>query len=153
MLLIITLILVGLILLGIELLIIPGFGVSGILGLLSIVGAIFFAFYQFGETTGLIVLGVTLLSSVIFTWLILRSKTWKNMGLKNSISSKVDINPNDKGLHIGQKGLSLSRIAPMGRARFGSVDTEVSSLGGIIPNSKEVEIISFEDNKIYVKQL
>jgi len=56
--LIITLIVIGLILLAIEVLIIPGFGVAGILGLLSLAGAAVLGFTMFSTTTGLIILAV-----------------------------------------------------------------------------------------------
>ena len=54
---IITLILVGLVLMFAEILIIPGVGVAGILGLLSLGGSCFYAFYEFGNTVGAIVTG------------------------------------------------------------------------------------------------
>ena len=55
---IITLILVGLVLIFAEILIIPGVGVAGILGLLSMGGSCFYAFYEFGNTVGAIVTAV-----------------------------------------------------------------------------------------------
>ena len=53
--LVISLIIIGLVLLAIELLIIPGFGVTGILGIASLVGACFFAFYSFGYLFGVLI--------------------------------------------------------------------------------------------------
>ena len=43
---IITLILVGLVLLFVEILLVPGVGVAGILGLLCMGGSCFYAFYD-----------------------------------------------------------------------------------------------------------
>ena len=53
--LIITLILVGLVLILAEILLIPGVGVAGVLGLLSMGGSCYYAFYEFGTLTGGIV--------------------------------------------------------------------------------------------------
>src|SRR5574344_1605262 len=99
--LIITLIIIGLILLAIEVLIIPGFGVAGILGLLALAGAAVLGFTMFDTTTGLIVLAAIILATSISTWLILRSKTWKRATLKEKISSRVDTNPEEKGITPG----------------------------------------------------
>ena len=151
--LIITLILLGILLIAIELLIIPGFGFAGILGLVSIVGAIILSFTEFGQVTGLLVLGGVIISLSIFTWLILRSGTWKRLTLKDSISSKVDTNPSDKGLEPGAKGVALSRLSPMGKARFTNIDTEVLSQEGIINSGTQIEITRIEDSKIIVKQI
>jgi len=151
--LIITLIFIGLILLIAELLIIPGFGVAGILGLASILGSIYLAFTQFGQTTGLIVLGVVIMLTLATTVIILRSKTWKNISLKESIKSKVSEHPESRGLKVGNTGVTLSRISPMGKARFNGSDFEVSSIQGVIDNGREVEIVQIEDSKIIVKQI
>ena len=70
--LIITLIAVGILLLAIEVLIIPGFGFAGVIGLLSIIGAVVLAFVEFGQVTGLIVLGFVILITSVSTWLILQ---------------------------------------------------------------------------------
>ena len=48
--LVITLFVIGLILILVEMLIIPGFGIPGILGLLSVLGSIAYSFYEFGKT-------------------------------------------------------------------------------------------------------
>ena len=55
---IITLILVGLVLMFAEILLIPGVGVAGILGLISMGGSCFCAFHQYGNTVGAIVTAV-----------------------------------------------------------------------------------------------
>lgn len=151
--LIITLIILGIVLIAIELLIIPGFGFAGILGLLSIVGAVILSFTTYGQVTGLIVLGSVILLLSLCTWLVLRSKTWRKLTLRESISSAVDILPSEKGLSAGTHGVTLSRLAPAGKARFGNTDTEVHSQEGIIPNGSKIEIARIEESKIFVRQI
>ena len=55
---IITLILVGLVLIFAEILLVPGVGIAGILGLLSMGGSCYYAFYEYGNTVGAIVTAV-----------------------------------------------------------------------------------------------
>ena len=151
--LIITLIAVGILLLAIEVLIIPGFGFAGVIGLLSIIGAVILAFVEYGQVTGLIVLGCVILITSVATWLILRSNTWKNISLRDIISSKVDSAPEEKGLSVGTQGVAISRLAPSGMARFGKTDTEVRSRSGMIDSGKAIEIVTTDDSKIIVKQI
>ncbi|MDZ4058691.1 MAG: NfeD family protein, partial [Bacteroidales bacterium] len=124
-----------------------------ILGLLSIAGGVVLAFTEFGHITGLIVLGLVIALLSIFTWLILRSGTWKKLSLKESISSKVDNDPSEKGLIPGTIGITLSRLSPTGKVRFADTDTEVRSQGGIINSGTSVVITRIEDNRIVVKEL
>ena len=56
--LIISLIIIGLLLLFAEILLIPGVGFAGILGLVSLGGSCFYAFNQMGGTVGAIVTAV-----------------------------------------------------------------------------------------------
>lgn len=149
---IITLILVGLVLMFAEILIIPGVGVAGILGLLSLGGSCFYAFYEFGNTVGAIVTGVNVLLLVALAVWILRAKTWKRMSLETNIDSKA-VSDNSSVLAVGDRGKTLTRIAPMGSARFGDFVVEVKAVEGMLDPNIDVEVVLIEDNKIYVKPL
>lgn len=146
--LIITLILVGIVLIIAEILLIPGVGVAGILGLLSMGGSCWYAFYEFGNLTGGIVTGVTAVVLVAFAIVVLRAKTWKRMTLNTTIESKV--NQINIELKVSDKGKTVTRLAPMGSVRFGDEIVEVKALEGMIDPNVEVEICMIEDEKIYV---
>ena len=149
--LVITLILVGIVLIIAEILLIPGVGVAGILGLLSMGGSCWYAFYEFGNVTGGIVTGVTALVLVAFAVIVLRAKTWKRMTLDTRIESKV--NQVSVELHVSDKGRTVTRLAPMGSARFDDEIVEVKALEGMIAPDVEVEICMIEDDKIYVRSV
>ena len=146
--LIITLILVGIVLMIAEILLVPGIGVAGILGLLSMGGSCWYAFYEFGNLTGGIVTGVTAVVLVAFAVVVLRAKTWKRMTLNTTIESKV--NQLTVELSVSDKGRTVTRLAPMGSARFGDEIVEVKALEGMIDPNMDVEICMIEDGKIYV---
>lgn len=146
--LIITLILVGIVLMIAEILLIPGVGVAGILGLLSMGGSCWYAFHEFGTVTGAIVTAVTAVVLVAFAVVVLRAKTWKRMTLNTTIQSKV--NQLAVELHVSDKGRTLTRLAPMGSARFGDEVVEVKALEGMIDPDMDVEICMIDDGKIYV---
>ena len=145
---IITLILVGLVLIFAEILLVPGVGIAGILGLLSMGGSCFYAFYEFGNTVGAIVTAVNAVLIVALTIWVLRAKTWKRMSLETNIDSKA---VEGATLSVGEKGKTLTRLAPMGSARFGNYVVEVKSLEGMLDPETQVEVVLIEDNKIYVK--
>lgn len=145
---VITLILVGIILIFIEILLIPGVGIAGILGLLSMGGSCFYAFHEFGLTTGIIVAVVNAVLIIGLAIYVLRAKTWKRMSLKTNIDSKA---VETAVLSLGDKGKTLTRLAPMGSARFGDYVVEVKALEGMLDPEVPVEVVLIEDNKIYVK--
>ena len=103
---VITLILVGLVLIFAEILLIPGVGVAGILGLLSMGGSCFYAFYEFGNTTGAIITAVNVVLVVALAVWILRAKTWKRMALETNIDSKAVLSEASV-LAVGDRGRIL----------------------------------------------
>ena len=145
---IITLILVGLVLIFAEILLIPGVGIAGVLGLLSMGGSCFYAFHELGTTAGAIVTGVNAVLIAALTIWVLRAKTWKRMSLETNIDSKA---VEGVSLSLGDKGKTVTRLAPMGSARFGNYIVEVKALEGMLDPETPVEVVLIEDNKIYVK--
>lgn len=145
---IITLILVGLVLIFAEILLIPGVGIAGVLGLLSMGGSCFYAFHEFGNTVGAIVTGVNAVLIAALTVWVLRAKTWKRMSLETNIDSKA---VEGVTLSVGERGKTVTRLAPMGSARFGNYIVEVKALEGMLDPETPVEVVLIEDNRIYVK--
>lgn len=135
-----------------EILLVPGVGVAGILGLISMGGSCFCAFHQYGNTVGAIVTAVNVLLLIALVIWVLRAKTWKRMTLETNIDSKA-VSSEAAVLAVGDRGKTLTRLAPMGSARFGNYVVEVKAVEGMLDPNIEVTVVLIEDNKIYVKPL
>ena len=147
--LIITLILVGLVLVLAEILLIPGVGVAGILGLLAMGGSCYYAFYEFGNLVGGIITGINALLVVALIVFVLKANTWKRMSLETSIDSKA-VDDGGAYVSVGDVGLAVTRLAPMGSVRFGDKVVEVKVLEGIINPGSKVEVVMIEAGRICV---
>lgn len=146
--LLVTLILIGLVLIFAEVLLIPGVGVAGILGILSLGGSCYYAFYEFGSLTGGIVTGAIGLTLLLLTIYVLRAKTWRRFTLDTNIESKAV--STEAVLAVGDRGKTVTRLSPMGAVRVGDNVIEVKALEGMIDPGTEVEVVLIEDNRIYV---
>ena len=151
--LVITLMIVGLLLLGAELIIIPGFGVAGILGIASVVASCWVAFVHIGTTAGIVVILLNIVLVVATTVFMLRSKTWKKLTLKTNIDARVDSVPAEKGIAPGTKGVTVTRLAPAGKVQFEDEAVEAFSRDTVIEPGKEVEVCEVDGNKIFVKEI
>lgn len=149
---IITLILVGLVLIFAEILLVPGVGVAGILGLLSLAGSCYYAFAEMGNTTGIIVTAINAVLVVALTVWVLRAKTWKRFALETNIVSKA-VPSGSVTVAVGDRGKTVTRLAPMGTVRFGEVAVEVKALEGLVDPGVEVEVVLIEDNRITVRPI
>ena len=147
--LIITLILVGLLLIAAEILLVPGVGIAGILGLMAMGGSCYYAFYEFDNTVGAIVTAVNALLIAALTFYVLRANTWKRMSLETSIDTKA-LDDDSQYVSLGEVGVAISRMAPMGTVRFGDKTFEAKTLEGIVDPGTQVHIVLIEDGKVYV---
>ena len=148
--LIISLVIVGLILILAEILLIPGVGIAGVLGVLSMGGSCFYAFHEFGNLTGGVVTGINAILLVVLLVYVLRAKTWKRMTLETNIDAKA-VADESAVVAVGDKGRTLTRLAPMGSVRFGDNVAEVKAIEGMIDPGTDVEVVMIEDNRIVVR--
>lgn len=150
-LLIATFIIIGLIFLVLEILVIPGVGIAGIIGFILIIVGVWQAYAGYGMLAGHLVLAGTLLLTVLTLVLSLRGRTWRRLSLSASIDSKVNIIDKQK-LKPGDTGKTISRLAPMGKAQINGDYYEVSTNGDFIDQQSEIVVVSIEFNKIIVKR-
>ncbi len=150
---IISLIILGILLLLVEVLIIPGVGLAGVLGSLSFVGSSVYAFIKFDSNVGIIVTLINVLLILVMLFFALRYRTWKKLALETVIETEK----HKSKLQVGEQGITLTRLSPMGKVSFehqGSIITcEACSADNIIDPKTQIEITSIEDGKIYVKPI
>lgn len=147
---VVTLILIGLAFLLLEILVIPGTGVAGIVGFILLGIGVWQAYTYYGEVTGHWVLAATILGTVAVLAYSLRAKTWRRVALKSEINSRVNIIDEEK-LKPGDTGKSISRLVPGGKAVFGAEYVEVRTMGDFIDQDMSIVIEKIEDHKIFVK--
>ncbi len=147
-----ALIIAGILLMFVEFLLVPGVGVAGVFSLLSLGAACWYTFYCIGYSAGWWVTSVVLALLLVFLFIILRTKTWKKLELNTDVTSKV--NTASSQLHVGDNGVTLTRLAPIGTGRFGTVCCEVkSSDSSMIASGTPVEVVQIIDNQVLVKPI
>ncbi len=145
------LILLGIILLVIEVAMIPGVGITGIVGSLSLVASILYAFYYINALAGWITLFIVLFAFItIFLWFIY-GKPIDNVALKKNIESVVE-NPEATALKVGDTGVARTRLALVGEAEFGDNRVEVNSSCGFIDEGESIVIERIAGATIFVKK-
>lgn len=149
---IILLLVLGVVLLLLEFLVLPGVTVAGIGGIVMIVGGIYLSYHHYGSSVG----HLTVLGSIVFSlfslWIALKSGTWNKIMLKTEIDSKVE-KLEDNSVIVGDEGICLSRLAPMGQVRINNQIIEAKSTGVYIDEKTPVVVIKIVDKIIVVKPL
>ena len=121
-----------------------------IMHFLVIPGGVVTAFVQFGTTVGFLTLVLAAVLTIGFFWLMMRTKTWRKLQLKTQIDSKMN-EVDESKLKEGMEGVSVSRLAPTGTALFGDTEVEVVSLQGFIDQNTPIVIHKIEGSKVVVE--
>jgi len=146
------LILIGVILLIIEILFIPGTTIFGIFGIISIVASNYLFLQYFGpEYIIYFMLGSSILVLFIIIYS-LKSKTWKKVSLQKIHTDKVIKNKYDK-INIGDIGITKSVLKPYGKGEFNDLVYEIKSVENYIDENKKIKIIDILQDKILVKKI
>lgn len=149
---IILLIILGLLLLLLEFVVIPGVTIAGVGGFLLLAGSVYIAFAELGKVAGFITLAVVMIISPLMVYYIFKSKAGKKMILDSKIDGKIE-NSNTGKLAVGDKGITIGRLAPMGKIKINGEVVEAQSGGTYIDEHTEIQIIKIHLNKIIVEPL
>lgn len=140
----------GIILIGLEVIFIPGSTFVGILGFIASSFGIYFAYTEKGDFAGHLSFAGSIIASGLLLYVGIKAKMHKKMGLNDTINGTSPNKLNDE-LSVGIHGSSVSALRPSGQAQFNNIDYEVHSSFGFIDSNTEIEVLEIKDNKIFVK--
>lgn len=147
---VIGLMLLGTFLIVAEIIFVPGTTIVGILGFIFSAYCIYLGYDYFGASTGTLILLGGLILNVVVLIIAFKGKSWERFSLKNSMKGKF--NDDFKiDLKVGDKGMTISSLKPVGKASFDDHEIEVRSDGGFINENIEIEVRRIESSKIFVQ--
>lgn len=147
---IVFLMLVAIVLVLLEIFLLPGITIAGAGGFLFAAAGIIYA-YTVGATTGHITLAVSLIAfTATFVWL-LRARSFNRVALRTDVDSKLT-SSRDLGIEPGDEGITLSRLAPIGKARIKGITVEAKSMDELIDEHTPVEVLRVDGCNVLVKR-
>ncbi|MDR1540043.1 MAG: NfeD family protein [Clostridiales bacterium] len=132
----------------------PGFGICGIIGivLLAVASAFTVAYTPFGLfLVAFEILGVTGGSLLALRFIFKKQLAGKFVLSETLSNGQSDID--DLSYLLGKIGLAKTTLKPYGFAEFDGVQFEVSSDGPLIPQKSKIKVIGITKSKVIVKQL
>ncbi len=148
---VIILLVLGIILFLVELFLIPGISLAGIAGMGFLGGAVIYAYVGIGHTAGHITLISGLILLGISIWIFVRSKALEKMALYSEIDSKNDPLKN-VNVQVGDKGVTVSRLAPMGKVKVNGSVIEAKTNSDFIDPGEEVTVLEVLQTNVLVER-
>lgn len=151
----------GAIALAVEVFVLPGFGVAGVVGTLAIVAAMVLAMMGARPSTGdiaqaLAVLGASLLitMAVIYAWLrhLPNSGRFSGLLLRGSVhKSQGFVSAPSRGDLIGLDGIAVTDLRPSGTARVGQERIDVVTEGEYVAQGSRVQVVQSDGYRHVVR--
>lgn len=149
----IGLLVMGFALLFLEVFVIPGVNIFGVLGFASLLTGIVYAYVRLGPGAAIWLGAGTALATGVLVWLVLRNRAWQRLVLHRGNTSQEGYSaaPADLAELAGQSGEALTPLRPSGRARFGERIVDVVSEGGFISRGAQVAVLEVVGSRVVVQ--
>ncbi|SDK73992.1 NfeD-like C-terminal, partner-binding [Catalinimonas alkaloidigena] len=147
-----TLLGIGIVLILIEVLFVPGTTIVGIAGGLCAAIGIYLTYRAHGPLWGTgVLLGAALVAGVAFYYGF-RSESWQRFALQDRLLGRTN-DQSERLLKPGEVGETLSALRPYGKAEFPAGTFEVFSQDGFVPESSKVRILRIDNNRVTVETI
>lgn len=149
----------ALFILGLTLLItemvVPGFGVPGIIGILSLIFSVIVTIVAAPIYGIFISIGIIAVSMLIFLmlrrWMI--NKQIYNKIILEDVVGLEKPEYEDLDYFLGKEGITLTPLKPYGTVDFSGVRIETFSVGPYIPPKTTVRVVEVSNQKIIVQEV
>ena len=150
----IALILVGLALVAVEVTVVPGFNVVGVMGVLGAAVGVVVAFAEFGPVGGAGTLAATLLAAGGMAYLLYDSGAWDRFVLSDSLRRDADedaVEVESRSRLLGKTGTAVTPLRPGGVADLGGERVEVETEGAFVAAGSAVRVVALNRQRVLVR--
>ncbi|MBT4497328.1 MAG: hypothetical protein HOC74_06380 [Gemmatimonadetes bacterium] len=147
-----SLLILGFVLILLEIFVIPGFNIFGIIGFLTVCAGIGHAYINMGFWQAATVAALGLVGTAVLVRMMIRARAWERLVLESATSRErgYDSATPEREALMGQQGEALTPLRPAGRAQFGEQAFDVVSEGGFISRGERVEVMQVAGNRVVV---
>jgi membrane-bound ClpP family serine protease len=146
---ILFLVFLGVLLLLLEFVVIPGITIAGIGGAVLLGASVYLAFDEYGLAAGFLTLAFIVFIVPVLFYRFFKGRNGKKMILQTEITGKVN-ESETKTVRIGDEGMTVGRLAPMGKVRINNQVYEGKSLGGFVDQKVKVRVVEVLNTQIIV---
>ena len=155
---------IGVILLALEILVIPGFGFAGVLGIVAILAALVLSLVGTGDRSEIILMAagrvvfsllIALIASLVLLRFLPRLPFGRRLILETGLGSGHNYGsaPDSDRRWLGKKGRASSTLRPAGVAEIEGERVDVVSDGELIDAGQLIEVTRVDGNRIVVRQV
>ncbi len=142
---------IGLMLVIAEVLI-PGFGIFGILGVIALFISTLIIAFEYGTAAFIVTVAVLIVLVLLFIRLVKTTNIYKKFVLTDKMEAKDFDESTISGL-LDKEGVTLTPLKPYGKAEFGGKVIDVFSKGEYVEKNRTVRVIQISGKNVVVKEV
>ncbi len=154
----------GVILLAIEVFVIPGFGIAGVLGIVAILAGLILSLVGAGDTSEVILMAagrvifslmIALMASLVILRFLPRLPFGRQLILERGLAAAKGYAsaPESDAQWLGKRGRASSPLRPAGIAEIDGQRVDVVSDGELIDAGQFIEVFRVDGNRIVVRHM
>lgn len=150
----IALIAAGLALIAIEVYLVPGLNVFGILGLVLMVFAVGYVFTESGLLGGTVTLLGSAAACGLMFWAMWQSGAWERFVLSTSLGrspSETNRENEQRSVYLGKRGTAMTPLRPTGIAEIDGRRIEVVTEGEFIAAGSRIRVVAMDRRRFFVR--
>ncbi len=149
---VIALIVLAIVFILLELFLIPGFSIAGITGILLMAVAVWYSYSYIGNVAGNLTLAGSIVMTGFAVWAFIKSRALEKMSLKTNVTGTIDA-IDEEVIKIGDTGVTISRLAPMGKVRINGEVMEAKTSDEFIDENEEVVVLEVYKTNVLVEKI
>ncbi|MEE2658293.1 MAG: NfeD family protein [Candidatus Latescibacterota bacterium] len=150
---------VGLLILGfalilLEIFVIPGMNIFGVLGFGTVCIGVLFAYRRLGPEAAFVIGVLGMSGTGVLIWLLVRNRAWQRLvhETKTDRESGYHSGPEALAGLVGEQGTASTDLRPAGRAQFGEQAVDVVTEGDFITAGATVKVLEVRGNRVVVHE-
>ena len=150
----IGLIVAGLILIAVEVYVVPGFNVVGLLGLAMMLFAVGFAFTTAGLLGGVTMLGLSTVGGGGLFYYLWKSGAWNRFVLDTSLRPDENLlaeESEQRAKYLGKLGVAVTPLRPTGVVEIEGERIEANTEGDYIAAGSDIRVVAMDRRRYFVR--
>ncbi|MDE2730922.1 MAG: hypothetical protein OXM02_09770 [Bacteroidota bacterium] len=144
----------GFLLIILEVYLIPGFNVVGVLGFLLIVFAIGYMYTEISPVGGSVALVGSLIGGASIFYMLWKSGAWERFILATTLADDPQQERTEQRKQfLGKRGVAVTSLRPSGHVEIDGERVEVVTRGEFISAGSSIRVVAMKDRWSYVVRL
>ena len=142
----------GFILIGVEM-VVPGFGLPGISGIICLIGGILLTAKNIEQGLTITMIGAVILAVMITLMLLILKRVRPPFILEEDLKSTQEyLNASDLEYLVGKEGIASTDLKPAGKCNIEGIEFDVRAEGSYIEKGSKVRISRIHENMIMIRE-